>query len=148
VCCRTGLYVGELDIRDVLVVDDNDSLREGVAEFLRQEGLQVDTACDGCEALERLERAVYAVLLLDYQMPRMNGVEVANELQRFASRPLVLVMTGYDDVDRLPLDGSIVQAILKKPFELAEVAPIIHACVAELRSGVERRDAGSRKLHA
>jgi DNA-binding response OmpR family regulator len=130
--------VGELDIRDVLVVDDNDSLREGVAEILRQEGLQVDTAGDGREALERLECAAYAVMLLDYQMPRMNGIEVAKELPRFSSRPLVLVMTGYDDIDTVPIDGSIVQAILRKPFELAEVTPIIRACVTGLRGHMER----------
>ena len=130
--------MNELDRRDVLVVDDNDGLRESVAEFLRHQGLQVDTASDGCEALERLASVDYAVLLLDYQMPRMNGIAVVNELRQFASRPLTLVMTGHEDISTLPIDGTIVQAILRKPFELTELAPVIHDCVAEIRNQIER----------
>jgi CheY-like chemotaxis protein len=120
-------------LRDVLVVDDNDGVREGIAEFFRHLGLDVATASNGREALDRLAESPYAVMLLDYQMPELNGLEVVNELRRRPTRPVVLMMTGLDDIDALPIDGAIVQTVLRKPFELEPIAGIIQACINTMR---------------
>lgn len=119
--------------RDVLVVEDNEILRSAIADFFRHVGLDVETASDGQAALDHLEYASFAVLLLDYQMPVMNGLAVVEHLGQRPSRPIILMMTGFEDIDSLPINGRIVQAVLPKPFDLEVVAGIIQACVAELR---------------
>ena len=130
---RNGLRMNASSSRDVLVVDDNDGVREGIAEFLRHFGLDVATASNGREALDRLAESPYAVMLLDYEMPELNGLAVVDELRRHPTRPVVLMMTGVEAIDVLPIDGAIVQAVLRKPFELVRVAGIIRTCVNAAR---------------
>lgn len=125
------------DLRDVLVVDDNDQLRHAMVEYLRRLDLEVDAAINGREALERLSRATYALMLLDYQMPEVDGLTVIEELRQRATRPIVLVMTGFSDISLLPIDGDVVQAILRKPFDVAELGTIIKSCVAMSRGHLD-----------
>ncbi|HEX2832523.1 MAG TPA: response regulator [Thermoanaerobaculia bacterium] len=119
--------------RDVLVVDDNEELRVAIVEFLRHVDLTVDAAADGREALEYLARTDYALMLLDYEMPEVNGLAVIAQLKQQPTRPIVLMMTGLDTGNRLPIDGDVVQAILQKPFDVADIAAIIRLCVGLTR---------------
>lgn len=70
----------------VLVVDDDEEARECVAEVLRDEGFEVETAADGCEALEFVARSPPPrALVLDLSMPRMDGREVLKRLKAHES---------------------------------------------------------------
>jgi len=82
----------------VLVADDEKNLRELLTRELGRKGHQVDSAADGLEALERLREAAYDVLVLDMKMPRMEGIELLRELQKFPEHPQVIVTTGFAEV--------------------------------------------------
>ena len=110
----------------VLVADDEKNLRELLTRELARKGHQVDSAADGLEALERLRETAYDVLVLDMKMPRMEGIELLRELQKFPEHPQVIVTTGFQEV------STAVEAMklgaydyLTKPAKLEELDVLI-----------------------
>jgi DNA-binding NtrC family response regulator len=102
----------------ILVVDDEEGIREFLAEVLEDEGHEVDTASDGLEALARLERRGYELLLSDLKMPRMGGLELVRKLRAEQPEVEIVVLTAHGSVD------SAVEAMkmgvfdyLQKPLE-------------------------------
>jgi CheY-like chemotaxis protein len=109
----------------ILVVDDNDDLRETVQMLLEQFGYTVAVAANGQEALERLEGGARpSVILLDLMMPELNGwqfFERARQDARLASIPLV-IMTAHKPTDAVRFPPA---DVLQKPFDAAELLATI-----------------------
>jgi CheY-like chemotaxis protein len=106
----------------VLLVDDNDALRENLAECLEAEGHQVTAACDGNDAMGLLtHQARPDVVVLDLVMPGLDGCEVAAAVRRSPTlRDLrVVLMTGHAS-DAVSACKDI-DAVLEKPFGLGEL---------------------------
>jgi CheY-like chemotaxis protein len=107
--------------RHVLVVDDDNAVREVTAGILSQLGYRVIEAGSGGAALEVLDQHEdIDLLMLDFAMPGMNGAEVAREAR--ARRPSlpILFVTGYADTAALPAPGE--EGVLRKPFREDELA--------------------------
>ena len=79
----------------VLVVDDEQDIRDGSERILTRLGCRVQKASRGDEALEILKKTSMSIVLLDLKMPGMDGMEVLKHLQEMASAPLVIVITGF-----------------------------------------------------
>ncbi len=123
----------------VLVVDDDDVGRATMADILRLEGYQVDEAGGGREALARLARDAYDVVLLDLKMPGVDGVAVLQGAAEVAPETQVVVFTAHGSME------SAIQAVrhgaydyLLKPASAADVV----ACIARAAA---RRQARSRE---
>ena len=82
----------------ILVVDDEDGVREFMAEVLEDEGYEVDQASDGAEALTMLEAAAYQLLLSDLKMPRMGGMELVRRIRAEQPELEVIVLTAHGTV--------------------------------------------------
>jgi two-component system alkaline phosphatase synthesis response regulator PhoP len=108
--------------RVVLVVDDDLEIRESVRWFLEDEGLTVETAADGQQALDQATRARPALVVLDMGLPILTGEEVAAGLQAaYAEPPPILVMTAAGRAaDAARRVGAY--AYLDKPFDLDDLA--------------------------
>ena len=81
-------------LRRVLVVDDSLVVRKVMQKDLEADGLEVETAIDGVNALEVLERAGVDVALVDIEMPRMNGYELLEQLRgdpRYQQLPVIVI---------------------------------------------------------
>lgn len=116
----------------ILVVDDDDAIRALLMTILRRRGFAVDVARHGGEALERLRRCHYAVMLLDLMMPVLSGWEVLEQLRQnaAATRPVVIVLTaGTEPRD---LSAELVAGTLRKPFDVELLLDSVTACVAAL----------------
>jgi len=102
----------------LLVVDDDQNLREVLATLLEAAGHSVATAADGAEALERLEREKFDLMVLDVWMPRLTGLEVLSRLKALPAPPKVIMLTADDTPDTL-LGALREQAYtyLSKPFD-------------------------------
>jgi len=119
----------------VLVVDDDQVIRDLLVHVLRRHSLIVDEARDGREALELIKENQYAVILLDLLMPVLDGFGVLDVLggPGLPSPPVVLVITGADRHHIDHLNPRLVHGIVKKPFDPEELAAVVVAC-AEIRS--------------
>jgi CheY-like chemotaxis protein len=102
----------------VLIVDDEEDLRESVRDALEDEGYRTQVACDGVEALQRLADAddVCAVIL-DVIMPRMDGIAVYHEMQRDSRLAKIPVVFATSDPSRVP-EGAMT---FRKPFDLVQL---------------------------
>ncbi len=115
----------------VLVADDDRAIGQLLATIIHREGLDVDRAEDGKEALDLLQQHSYAVILLDLMMPRVSGFDVIEYLKEHppALKPIVLVVTAYSDQKFKSVDSDIVAGVIRKPFEVAEIGSLIRLCV-------------------
>jgi two-component system, OmpR family, response regulator len=116
--------------RTVLVVDDDPSIRNLLSAVLRRRGLEVDVASNGEEALDALRLHSHRIVLLDLMMPHVNGQGFLTLLTSWPAerRPLILVVTASDEADLRELDRSLVAGIIRKPFDIFEVAELVRAC--------------------
>ena len=114
----------------VLIVDDDEEIRALLQDMLVEEGYQVDTARDGQEALDRLQREGGWVILLDIMMPNVDGREVIRRLEdnhslRDRNKVALMSAGGRLAQERLHLTSDIVQALLPKPFDLDDVLAVV-----------------------
>src|SRR5437899_11117815 len=119
--------------RRVLIVDDDATIRELLASVLRDRDLTVDEAADGQKALDLLRENSYAVVLLDLLMPNVDGFGVLDQLGSAISTPVVLVITGADRALLTQLDPQKIQGVVRKPFDIEDLADVVLAC-AEIKS--------------
>ncbi|GAB5560771.1 MAG: hypothetical protein SynsKO_24180 [Synoicihabitans sp.] len=113
----------------VLVVDDEDTLREVAASFLELEGLTTFEAADGEEALRvyRDNRTKIDLVLLDLTMPGMPGAEVLRTLKEIDPEIRVIILSGYAPEDpRSRLAGLTFDAFIQKPYELNDLIGEVH----------------------
>lgn len=114
----------------VLVVDDDRSQCEIVAKLLTDRGYEVDTACDGNEALGMMGRKRYALALLDYQMPGMNGVEVYQQARELQPGLRGVFLTAYTTIDTVfPAISAGVERVLAKPVDARELLPLVEELI-------------------
>jgi signal transduction histidine kinase/ActR/RegA family two-component response regulator len=114
----------------ILVVEDEQSVRDLAVEFLSSAGFRVLTAQDGQEALETAQRFGNSiqVVLTDIVMPKMRGPELALRLQKLLPHVKILYMTGYlDQADSAFLDGAL---FLQKPFSRESVLDHLERAIA------------------
>jgi DNA-binding response OmpR family regulator len=104
----------------VLVVDDDEELRDALVDVLTHDGYEVRTARDGVEALHVLDEVTPDVLVLDLMMPRMDGIQLVQELERRGRRgqlPILVLTARRDAAEQVQQLG--VQGLVRKPFDLA-----------------------------
>jgi len=118
----------------VLVADDDRSIRQLVCTIVKREGIEVDCAADGAEAIRYLKHHAYAVILLDLMMPEVDGFGVIGYLKAHppVPKPVVLVITAYADQKFKEVDPDVVAGVLRKPFEVADLGNIVRQCVYDV----------------
>lgn len=118
------------DEKRILVVDDDDAIRTLLLTLLRRRGIDVDTAKNGAEALQKLGQCTYAVMLLDLMMPVLSGWEVLAKLATFepARRPIIIVLTaGSESRD---FNSDLVIGSIRKPFDVELLNDMVAGCIA------------------
>jgi len=115
--------------RRVLIVDDDPDIRKLLLTALRMKSLDVDTADGGEEAIDLLRQHSYGVVLLDLFMPVTDGFAVLDVIDHETMQPVVLVVTGADGKTIQKLDARRIHGIVRKPFDVEELASVVAACV-------------------
>jgi DNA-binding response OmpR family regulator len=112
----------------ILIVDDNVELADNVREWLLMEQHTVDMCNDGVEGMAYLRTYEYDIVLLDWSMPRMEGIEVVKQLRSLGKATPVLMLTGRRTLDdkESGLDAGA-DDYLTKPFEMRELSARIRA---------------------
>ena len=144
----------------VLVVDDEKLIVKGIRFSLEQDGMEVDCAYDGEEALRMIQEKEYDIILLDVMLPKLTGFEVCQQLREFSSVPVVMLTAKGDDMDKILGLEYGADDYITKPFNILEVKARIKAIMRrtkrkapekETRKVVDKGelhlDCESRRLH-
>ncbi|SCP97114.1 response regulator transcription factor [Anaerobium acetethylicum] len=111
----------------VLVVDDEKLIVKGIRFSLEQDGMEVDCAYDGEEALNMAKEKEYDIVLLDVMLPKLNGFEVCQQIREFSSMPIVMLTAKGDDMDKILGLEYGADDYITKPFNILEVKARIKA---------------------
>jgi len=106
---------------NVLVVDDEEKMTSFIASYLSNEGYGAEVANDGAEALRLLQNGRYDLVLLDWMMPGMNGLEVCRKLRAFSDVPVIFLTAKSEEIDKLLGLEIGADDYLTKPFSLREL---------------------------
>jgi two-component system response regulator MprA len=127
----TALRIG---IVRILVVDDEPAVRESLASSLAFEDYEIDTATDGLDALDKLDRVKPDLIVLDVLMPRLDGLTTCRRLRGRGETLPVLMLTARDTVgDRVTGLDAGADDYLVKPFELDELLARVRALLRRSR---------------
>ena len=111
----------------VLVVDDEKLIVKGIRFSLEQDGMEVDCAYDGEEALELARQNQYDMVLLDVMLPKMTGFEVCQQIREFSNVPIVMLTAKGEGMDKILGLEYGADDYITKPFNILEVKARIKA---------------------
>ena len=114
----------------ILLVDDEDSLLQGLSEFLRESGHNVETAASGQQAIDLLKERAFTLLVTDIRMPNISGLALLRHTREHCPDVQVILITGYASTE------SAIEALrlaaydyIEKPFEMLELLQTIVNCL-------------------
>ena len=111
----------------ILVVDDEPPLLDLLVSLLPNH--EVDTASNGSEALELLQRQTYDLVISDWGMPVVSGLEVAEKVKQQTPDTIVVLLTGWEFEGTAVEDSTDIDLIFSKPFEKDDIKQIINQAV-------------------
>lgn len=122
---------------NILVVEDDQSIREGIAAFLSEFGYTMVEAKDGREALLKFNKELHLVIL-DIQIPFVNGLEVLKEIRKQSKLP-VLILTAFSDEEyKIDAFTSLADGYMEKPFSLPLLKARIDSLIEKNYGQVEK----------
>jgi len=111
----------------ILVVDDEKNIVKGIKFSLEQDGMKVDVAYDGEEALQLATQNAYDLIILDVMLPKMDGTEVCQQIREHSAVPVVMVTAKGDDMDKIMGLEYGADDYITKPFNILELKARIKA---------------------
>ena len=126
--------------RKVLVVDDEKLIVKGIRFSLEQDGMEVDCAYDGEEAVEKAKDKKYDIILLDLMLPKMDGLEVCQQIREFSNVPIVMLTAKGEDMDKILGLEYGADDYITKPFNILEVKARIKAIMRRAGSDHEEKE--------
>lgn len=125
--------------RQLLIVDDDDSIRSLLRLVGERRGLSVEVAADGLEALQRLDECTYDLAIVDLMMPRVSGYDLVDRMRGLGERPAVVIATAMTDTLIGQLDAEVVHSIVRKPFDVEMIGGLMTEIVAKITAHREMR---------
>ena len=139
------IYIGDVKMGNrILVVDDEKLIVKGIKFSLEQDGMEVDCAYDGEEAVNLAKQVEYDIVLLDVMLPVYDGFEVLSRIREFSSMPVIMLTAKGDDMDKILGLEYGADDYITKPFNILEVKARIKAIMR--RSKKEETNSRPNKL--
>lgn len=113
--------------KNILLADDETTIREVVSKYLSREGFAVEQAVDGSEALAQFHRKNWDLVILDIMMPKVNGITVCQEIRKTSQVPVVMLTALNDEIDRILGLEIGADDYIGKPFSPRELVARIKA---------------------
>jgi CheY-like chemotaxis protein len=112
-----------MERKKILIVDDESSIRNMIVWLLKPYNFQTEIAENGRQAIDHLEKTSFDLIITDYCMPEMDGLQLMRLIKLRSSDTPVLIMTGTESIcDLLEKEGA---AFLLKPFRAFELKTMI-----------------------
>ena len=113
----------------ILVVDDEENIREVIKEYAEFEGHQVSEACDGMRAVEMVKNNDYDIIIMDVMMPRLDGYSACKEIRKIKQIPVLMLSARGEEYDKLFGFELGIDDYVVKPFSPKEVMARVNAIV-------------------
>jgi two-component system, OmpR family, response regulator VanR len=105
----------------ILIIDDEKEIRDLIEIYLKNEGYRVLQAADGLEALQLLKMETVHLIILDWMMPNMNGLETCIKIREHADMPILMLSAKAEDMDKILGLGTGADDYMTKPFNPLEL---------------------------
>lgn len=119
--------------KKVLVVDDEKLIVKGIRFSLEQDDMEVDCAYDGEEAVRMAHEKEYDIILLDLMLPKLDGLEVCQQVREFSDVPIVMLTAKGDDMDKILGLEYGADDYITKPFSMEELVFRVEAILRRVR---------------
>jgi len=127
--------------KKVLVVDDEKLIVKGLRFALEQDDMEVDTAYDGEEAVEKAREGSYDIILLDLMLPKLDGLSACQQIREFSDVPIIMLTAKGEDMDKILGLEYGADDYITKPFNILEVKARIKAIMRRTSSrGVQEQN--------
>lgn len=114
----------------ILLVDDDQDMREILSEFLQEEGYDVVSACDGESALNSLKSQRYNLVILDYKLQGIDGLQVLEQVQQIDSDLIAIMISGFGSEETKQKARQLgVYEFLDKPFDVENMLNVIKKAI-------------------
>jgi DNA-binding response OmpR family regulator len=118
--------------RRALIVEDDPAIRKLVGKLLLRSGIEIDTAHDGRQAIEKIRKGGYSVLVLDLMVPEVNGFEIIEYIKVNRIELPVAVVSAVSQQMLTRLDLDVVKLVITKPFDVDEFTKaVVKLCQEE-----------------
>lgn len=113
----------------ILIVDDEENIREVLKEYAEFEGHEVDEAGDGMKAIEMAKNKDYDIIIIDVMLPRLDGYSACKEIRKFKQTPMLMLSARGEEYDKLHGFDVGIDDYVVKPFSPKEVMARVNAIV-------------------
>ena len=113
----------------ILIVDDEENIREVLKEYAEFEGHEVDEAGDGMKAIEMTKAKDYDIIIMDVMLPRLDGYSACKEIRKFKQTPMLMLSARGEEYDKLHGFDVGIDDYVVKPFSPKEVMARVNAIV-------------------
>ena len=115
----------------LLITEDDATIREGICAYLSEFGYEIIEACDGREALSKFESNKIDLMILDIQIPFINGLDVLRKIREKSNLP-VLILTAFSDEEfKITAFSNLADGYIEKPFSLPVLKARIDALITK-----------------
>ena len=117
----------------VLIVDDEKLIVKGIRLSLIQDGMEVDAAYDGEEAFNMIQNKGYDLVILDVMLPKMDGIQVCQQVREFSNVPILMLTAKSEDMDKILGLEYGADDYMTKPFNILELKARMKAILRRTR---------------
>lgn len=133
----------------ILIVDDEKMIVKGLRFALMQEQYEIDCAYDGEEALEYARKTEYDAVLLDLMLPKLDGMQVCQQIREFSNMPILMLTAKGEDMDKILGFEYGADDYITKPFNIVEVKARVKAIIRrnnQVRTVTEKADSKQKVM--
>lgn len=123
----------------VLVVDDEEKIRNVIKEYAKFEGYEIDEAADGMEAIAKCKSEDYDIIIMDVMMPKLDGFSSIKEIKKHKDIPVIMLSARGEEYDKLFGFEIGVDDYVVKPFSPKELMARINAVITRSKSSASNR---------
>jgi DNA-binding response OmpR family regulator len=136
-----------MDKSKILIVDDDERIREMIKEYTNKEEFDIDEAQNGIEALELFPKKEYALIVLDVMMPKMDGWSFCREIRKNSQVPIIMLTARAEEYDKLFGFELGIDDYMVKPFSPKELLARMKAIIRRNKKDIEENSYKVQGLH-
>lgn len=129
----------------VLVVEDDEQIRDGIEIYLKSQGYEVSKAADGIEGLAKLKEREVHLAIIDVMMPRMDGIHMVMRLRKEYDFPVIMLSAKSEEVDKIMGLNMGADDYVTKPFQPLELLARVNSHLRRYKRFLEMAGAGAEE---